>query len=191
MATQPAPGWYDDGTGKQRWWDGSRWTEQFIDLREADIELRTDAGPAASAPAEPGWYDDQRGRTRWWDGRRWTGEVRYSGQEQDFAGIVIDGRWIHFGDLSQRVSEVAASVDSGDALLRRPDFTRTAVERRLFGPAGQITPRMLNRSINRMLPYVVIGGAQVWVVPFEPPRDAEARRFATWVNSSAEHYRYR
>ncbi|MFC8681304.1 DUF2510 domain-containing protein [Microbacterium ureisolvens] len=191
MATQPAPGWYDDGTGKQRWWDGTRWTEQFIDLRETDVELRTDAGPAASGPAQAGWYDDQRGRTRWWDGRRWTGQVRYSGQEQDFAGIVIDGRWIHFGDLSQPVSEVEATVDSGDALLRRPEFTRTAVERRLFGPAGAITPRTLNRSINRMLPHLVIGGPQVWVVPFEPPRDAEARRFVTWVNSSAEHYRYR
>lgn len=25
----PSPGWYDDGTGRQRWWDGSRWTEHF------------------------------------------------------------------------------------------------------------------------------------------------------------------
>lgn len=22
-------GWYDDGSGKQRWWDGSQWTDQF------------------------------------------------------------------------------------------------------------------------------------------------------------------
>ena len=34
MATQPDAGWYDDGTGKQRWWDGTRWTEHYIDLRE-------------------------------------------------------------------------------------------------------------------------------------------------------------
>lgn len=27
----PQAGWYDDGsgTGRQRWWDGSRWTEQY------------------------------------------------------------------------------------------------------------------------------------------------------------------
>src|SRR6478736_2993145 len=68
----------------------------------------------ATQPA-PGWYDDGSGKQRWWDGTHWTGEVRYSGQEQDFAGVVIDGRWIHFGDLSQPVSEVAASADSGDA----------------------------------------------------------------------------
>ncbi len=23
-----APGWYDDGSGAQRWWDGQTWTEQ-------------------------------------------------------------------------------------------------------------------------------------------------------------------
>lgn len=26
MATTP-PGWYDDGTGTTRWWDGSTWTD--------------------------------------------------------------------------------------------------------------------------------------------------------------------
>jgi hypothetical protein len=191
MATQPAPGWYDDGSGKQRWWDGTHWTGQYIDLRERDTELRTDAGPAASGSAHAGWYDDRRGRTRWWDGRRWTSEVRYSGQEQDFAGVVIDGRWIHFGDLSQPVSEVAASADSGDALLQRPEFTKAATERRMFGPAGAITPRNLNRAINRAAPHLVIAGSQVWVAPFPLARDAEARRFITWVNSSADHYRYR
>lgn len=24
-------GWYDDGSGRQRWWDGSQWTDQFQD----------------------------------------------------------------------------------------------------------------------------------------------------------------
>ena len=144
----------------------------------------------ATQPA-PGWYDDGSGKQRWWDGRRWTADVRYSGQEQDFAGIVIDGRWIHFGDLSQPVAEVEASVDSGDALLRRPAFTRAAVERRMFGPTGPITPRTINRAISRMAPHVVIGGAQVWVAPYVTAHEAEARRFVAWVNSSAQHYRYR
>ncbi|HZU94557.1 MAG TPA: DUF2510 domain-containing protein, partial [Microbacterium sp.] len=22
-------GWYDDGSGRQRWWDGARWTDDF------------------------------------------------------------------------------------------------------------------------------------------------------------------
>ena len=192
MATQPAPGWYDDGTGKQRWWDGTHWTDQFIDLREDDIELRTDAGPTGSGPAQAGWYDDGRGRTRRWDGRQWTRDVRYSGQEQEFAGIVVDGRWIHFGDLSQPVSDVTASVATGDALLRDPAFTRAAVERRLYGPAGPITPRTLNRVIDRALPHLVVAGStQVWAVRFSPGYETAAERFATRVRSSADHYRYR
>ncbi|WP_091030359.1 DUF2510 domain-containing protein [Microbacterium oxydans] len=28
MSTTPA-GWYDDGSGRQRWWDGEQWTEHF------------------------------------------------------------------------------------------------------------------------------------------------------------------
>lgn len=191
MATQPAPGWYDDGTGKQRWWDGTHWTEQYIDLRERDVELRTDAGPAAAGAAQPGWYDDQRGRTRWWDGREWTRDVRYSGEEQEFAGVVIDGRWVHLGDLSQPVAQVEASVDAGDTLLRRPGFTQAAVERRMFGPMGPITPRTLSRAVNRAVVHLVISGPQVWVVPFLHPYETQARRFASWINTCSEHYRYR
>ncbi|QAY63488.1 DUF2510 domain-containing protein [Xylanimonas allomyrinae] len=26
--TDAKPGWYDDGTGTQRWWDGQQWTDQ-------------------------------------------------------------------------------------------------------------------------------------------------------------------
>jgi hypothetical protein len=191
MSRHADPGWYDDGTGKQRWWDGTRWTEEYIDLREPDVALHTDAAPAAGAAAA-GWYDDQRGRLRWWDGRKWTTAVRYSGEEQEFAGVVIDGRWVHFGELSQPVRGVEASVESGDALLRKPAFTRHAVDRRMFGTGGTITPRTLNRAILRTGLYLVVAGTeQVWVSPAPPEQDAAARRFVTWVNTSAEHYRYR
>ena len=191
MTTHADPGWYDDGTGKQRWWDGTRWTEEYIDLREHDIELHRDAAPVAGA-AVAGWYDDQRGRLRWWDGRQWTTAVRYSGEEQELAGVIIDGRWIHFGESSQPVAGAQASVETGDALLRRPAFTRSAVDRRLVGRAGAITPRTLNRIIQRPLLYLVITGTeQVWVTAVPHGHEAAARRFASWVNTSAEHYRYR
>ncbi|MGY6499055.1 MAG: DUF2510 domain-containing protein [Microcella sp.] len=28
---QAEPGWYDDGAGRKRWWDGSTWTGQYQD----------------------------------------------------------------------------------------------------------------------------------------------------------------
>lgn len=41
-------GWYDDGSGRQRWWDGDAWTESFQD------SVPTPPGPVVEeAPAEP------------------------------------------------------------------------------------------------------------------------------------------
>ncbi|MBB6392670.1 DUF2510 domain-containing protein [Microbacterium thalassium] len=188
----PPAGWYDDGTGKQRWWDGSRWTDEYIDLRDRSTELRTDAGQPATGVAGPGWFDDQRGRRRWWDGRQWTAAVQYSGEEQELAGIVIDGRWIHFGELSQPVAGVEASIEQGSTLLSRPAFTSSAVQRRLWGPGGAITSRRLTKAIERPRTYLVITGEEgVWVSPLGEQTVSRSREFATWVNSSAQHYRYR
>jgi hypothetical protein len=51
MATTP-PGWYDDGRGALRWWDGAQWTEhvQTPDAEPAD-SAATD--PLTSEPVEP------------------------------------------------------------------------------------------------------------------------------------------
>jgi Protein of unknown function (DUF2510) len=47
MATKP-PGWYDDGRGALRWWDGAQWTEH---VQAPDPEPET-TDAAAPAPAE-------------------------------------------------------------------------------------------------------------------------------------------
>ncbi len=41
MATTP-PGWYDDGRGALRWWDGAQWTEH---VQTPDAEPAADAEP--------------------------------------------------------------------------------------------------------------------------------------------------
>lgn len=43
-----APGWYDDGTGRQRWWDGSQWTDSYAPGQPAG----TPPPPAAVAPPQ-------------------------------------------------------------------------------------------------------------------------------------------
>lgn len=30
-STAPAPGFYSDETGRRRWWDGTAWTDHFVD----------------------------------------------------------------------------------------------------------------------------------------------------------------
>ncbi|WP_217181404.1 DUF2510 domain-containing protein [Streptomyces sp. AC495_CC817] len=61
--TTPA-GWYDDGSGRQRWWDGAQWTEHFAPVAEpvapvnetavdADAATPLDASTPATADATP------------------------------------------------------------------------------------------------------------------------------------------
>jgi len=33
----PAEGWFDDGSGRERWWDGERWTDRFRDAETASV----------------------------------------------------------------------------------------------------------------------------------------------------------
>ena len=58
MTTTP-PGWYDDGHGAMRWWDGARWTEHVAAPDPVPAEpafdphaLATDAS-AVHDPAPP------------------------------------------------------------------------------------------------------------------------------------------
>ncbi len=191
MATGTAAGWYDDGTGKQRWWDGARWTDEYIDLNDRYLELRTDPAPSYALPKE-GWYDDTRGRLRWWDGTRWTDAARYSGSEESFAGIVVDGRWIHFGPSSLPVAGATASRAAGAELLKRGRLAKPAVARALIGPAGPITPGLLRRSVDPAATYLLVEvGQEVWLAPVPHGQDARAGQFATWINTVSQHYRYR
>ncbi|WP_127472951.1 DUF2510 domain-containing protein [Microbacterium sulfonylureivorans] len=52
MATTP-PGWYDDGHGGLRWWDGSQWTEHVATPdAETDESAPTEADILAASDAE-------------------------------------------------------------------------------------------------------------------------------------------
>ncbi|CAD6005309.1 DUF2510 domain-containing protein [Agreia sp. COWG] len=48
-----APGWYDDGSGKNRWWDGNAWTENVQEAAAAVTVSARDAKLAA-LQAQPG-----------------------------------------------------------------------------------------------------------------------------------------
>ena len=52
MAKTP-PGWYDDGRGALRWWDGAQWTE---DVQTPDSEASAADGDAEHAPSPPSEY---------------------------------------------------------------------------------------------------------------------------------------
>lgn len=48
--TTPA-GWYDDGSGRQRWWDGQQWTEHFAPEAAAAAAPESEASPVDDIPA--------------------------------------------------------------------------------------------------------------------------------------------
>jgi Protein of unknown function (DUF2510) len=50
MATTP-PGWYDDGRGALRWWDGQQWTEH-VQTPDPEISLDTPAADETAAADE-------------------------------------------------------------------------------------------------------------------------------------------
>jgi hypothetical protein len=105
------PGWYDDGSGRHRWWDGSRWTADVADLSGPTVELDSVAVTSQAAP-RPGWYDDAHGRMRWWDGREWTARSKLIGKPHSLAGITVSGEWIHWGFASQPVGGVVTTYRS-------------------------------------------------------------------------------
>lgn len=43
MNTQP--GWYDDGSGRQRWWDGQQWTEHFEQIQTVTVDSTIPSKP--------------------------------------------------------------------------------------------------------------------------------------------------
>jgi hypothetical protein len=42
------PGWYDDGSGRQRWWNGQQWTEHYAPSSQAIAAYSATAGPEVS-----------------------------------------------------------------------------------------------------------------------------------------------
>jgi len=46
-------GWYDDGSGKQRWWDGTGWTEHFADASAQADPAQSDASAAVATYSAP------------------------------------------------------------------------------------------------------------------------------------------
>lgn len=113
------PGWYDDGSGTQRWWDGTRWAEQ----------PPPPAFPAGGQPGLPGGSDSPGQSVT-----RPTFDLPTDASESDFcAAMQVAGEEI----VDQSTQDGDATVDFGVAIevLRAtgtpsdiPDDARTGFE---------------------------------------------------------------
>ena len=131
------PGWYDAGvSGRQRWWDGQRWTEH----------------ERSAVGSSPGWYAVPGGSDlRWWEGRYWT-EFRIRGGrfgvegasvEQPAVPWVLGPLFLAVGGLQLAMSSSLGSVSTGTGVLFLAlgviwlaIGARTAALRRAAPPAG-------------------------------------------------------
>lgn len=56
--SNPAPGFYDDGSGRRRWWDGAQWGEQYeaapVAVAEPPKERRANGMPVSYTRQQKG-----------------------------------------------------------------------------------------------------------------------------------------
>lgn len=82
FSRDPAPGWYDEGQGTARWWNGTRWTIYSCSVREALARenaegVSSQASQRHELTSPAGWYPTAtQGLLAYWDGKRWTGQTR-------------------------------------------------------------------------------------------------------------------
>lgn len=103
-------GWYDDGSGRLRWWDGQQWTEHFADQQSAAPE----APAAAQGAAEPAG-----------DERKFADEA----PEQDGAG--------QEGAEQDAPEQDGASQDGAEAIAATPEPSPVPAPTPMPGDASQ------------------------------------------------------
>ena len=157
-----AAGWYDDGTGHERWWNGDRWADHM--------------------PA--GWYNDSRGRRRWWDGTELVTKP-----DGEFFGLLVHKGLIAYGGQTQPVAGVQVVVETAGELYARSSVGRTAVGGVLFGPAGLIVGAMFKKKQDLRELYMLVDGPEyAWAIAVSPRLGMQARQFAAWTMSMSKHY---
>jgi len=97
VMTDAAPGWYDDGSGRQRYWDGSAWGPFADDLSLAPGQAEA-AAPPAQAVALPAGYTpfvyhtELLSMSEKWVGRTGSGSHTQSGHiGQRFTSLSAQG----------------------------------------------------------------------------------------------------
>lgn len=136
-----APGWYDDGSGRQRYWDGEEWTAHFADSYAAD----------AVAPGR-----SHRLRALWsaWNSReRWVAIGSAAGTVIGILGLVLP---LAVADRAASVDTVGVDSQLGDESgLVAADDVLEPVGSGLLATAGGLTADTSPQTI--------------WAVPVDAP----------------------
>lgn len=86
---QATPGWYDDGAGRQRWWDGARWTEHYAPQQQVAVHPTVQVVPAVIS------LEDRRARLAMAVAQAVNYGARVESQTDTTAVLVRGGRMNH------------------------------------------------------------------------------------------------
>lgn len=117
-------GWYDDGTGRQRYWNGTAWTDHFADTYAARV-----TAPRASGGMRALW-------SGWNSRERWVAAGSAAGTVIGILGLVIP---LAVADRSASGDTVAVHSQVGDGGLVAADSRLEPVSAGLSASASGLT----------------------------------------------------
>ena len=101
----PPAGWFPDGSGELRWWDGERWTEHTRALSDANA-LGSDAGQA------------EKPATRWWKSKSKDAAEQHM---RNTAGETIPAEWTGSGSKDKAATKNSSPVEAWSHLTQDLD----------------------------------------------------------------------
>ena len=98
-----AAGWYDDGSGRQRWWDGEKWTEHFADQQAAATSAAASNGVSASP------------KISFFGGKK--AALAYAAENERLQAIIDKHGLAEVAELDRVKSELRKEIDSANTEL--------------------------------------------------------------------------
>lgn len=98
-----AAGWYDDGSGRQRWWDGEKWTEHFADQQAAATSAAASNGVSASP------------KISFFGGKK--AALAYAAENDRLQAIIDKHGLAEVAELDRVKSELRKEIDSANTEL--------------------------------------------------------------------------
>ncbi len=99
-----ASGWYDDGSGRRRWWDGSQWTSHFADQHP------TSAAPPVEEPRETETVRASKPKITFFGGKK--AAIALASENERLEKLVAKHGLIEIAELDRVHAEYQAQVDA-------------------------------------------------------------------------------
>ncbi len=126
-----AAGWYDDGSGRQRWWDGQQWTSHFADEQQAAATVAAPAtGPSGSSSAAT------KPKISFFGGKK--AALAYSAENDRLKALIDKHGLAEVAELDKIKSEIDLSIGAARAELETVQVQVRSAQADLAGLQSEI-----------------------------------------------------